>query len=105
MTSVSKESELEAIWLEFRPQTLARIDLIREAARTSLGRAADATRRRAARMEAHTLAGSAAIFGLSEGARIARKLEALLDAPGPLTAEDLSRIESLADELSLALSR
>jgi HPt (histidine-containing phosphotransfer) domain-containing protein len=104
VVSVSEEAELEAIWLEFRPQTLARIDLIRQGARGSLGQAADAVPRRTARMEAHTLAGSAAIFGMSEGARIAREMEALLDAPGVLTAEDLSRIESLADELTLALS-
>ncbi len=103
--SVSEETELEAIWLEFRPRTLARIAVIREAARGSLGQAAAASRRREARREAHTPAGSAAIFGMREGARIAREMEALLDVPGPLTAEDLSRIESLADELSLALSR
>lgn len=102
---MSEESELGAIWLEFREQTLARVDLIRADARDSLGQPADGVRRSAARREAHTLAGSAAIFGMTEGARIARELEAVLDAPRTLTAEDLSRIESLADELWLALSR
>lgn len=103
--SVSDESELEAIWLEFRPRTLARIDVIREAARAALGQAPGEARRREARIEAHTLAGSAAIFGMRDCARIAREMEALLDDPGTLTADDLSRIESLADELALALSR
>jgi HPt (histidine-containing phosphotransfer) domain-containing protein len=102
VVSVSEESELEAIWLEYRPETLARIEAIREAARRSV---ADPSRRPVARREAHTLAGSAAIFGMSEGARIAREMEALLEGPGPLSAEDLARIETLADQLSVTLSR
>ncbi len=97
--------ELASIWLEHRPQTLARLEAIRAFARALRGGAPVEERREAIRGEAHTLAGAAAIFGRSDATRIARRIEARLDDPAPLTPQEGERLATLADELGVALER
>ncbi len=97
--------ELASIWLEHRPQTLARLEAIRSFARALRGGAQVEERREAIRGEAHTLAGAAAIFGRSDATRIARRIEARLDDSAPLTAQDGEQLAALAEELGVALDR
>jgi HPt (histidine-containing phosphotransfer) domain-containing protein len=101
----SEREELSDIWEEHRPRTLARIQAIRELARRLRSGDGEGDRRAPARLEAHTLGGAAAIFGLPEGLRLARQVEARLDDPAPLTEGDGERLEVLADALHTALDR
>ncbi len=94
-------AELDAIWAEHRETTLARVASLEEALRAlSLGRLDDATRL-AARREAHTLAGSVALFGFALAARLASELEdALAVTPDDAHVAPLVvAVESLRREL------
>ena len=95
------------IWQEHWPETLARVGVIQEHARAVAARSAPdeslSRQRDQARFEAHTLAGSCAIFGRREGSRIALEIESRLDGHGPLTGEDGDRLLTLVAALRHAL--
>ena len=94
---------LAEIWAEHRATTLERVAVLdRASAALGAGTLDDPLRTEACR-EAHTLVGSAAMFGFHAAADIARVLEGRYDA-GPASGEapELSR---LARELRIALDR
>jgi len=94
---------LAEIWEEHRPGTLARVAVLERAAAALEGGALDETLRIEARREAHTLVGSAAIFGFADAAAIARVLELRYDVmPAPRDAGELGH---LAVELRAALEQ
>lgn len=101
----SEHDDLVEIWRTDRARTLARVDALDRAAVALARGELDAELRRLARVEAHTLAGTAAIFGLADASRLARECERLLDDAVPLAAADAARLRSLARDLRQALER
>jgi len=94
---------LAAIWAEHRAGTLGRVVVLERAAAALEGGALDDALRIEARREAHTLVGSAAIFGFTDAAAIARVLELRYDVmPAPRDAGELAH---LAAELRAALEQ
>lgn len=67
--------ELAAIWAEHRSTTLDRLRVLEGAAIAVLEGTLSEDLRMSARHEAHTLAGSVAFFGFTEGSALARDLE------------------------------
>jgi len=94
-----EDEELAAIWAEFRDATLARVTLLEAAAAAAAAGMLDDDTRAAARAEAHTLAGTAAIFGRAEITRLARELERSFDAPGAVGTAEGARILEAARAL------
>ena len=94
-----EDEERAAIWAEFREATLARVAALEAAAAAAAAGRLDDEGRAAARAEAHTLAGTAAIFGRAEISRLARELERALDASGPMDSADGARLLEAARAL------
>ncbi len=95
----SEHEDLVTIWEAHRETTLTRVIALEEAVRAAAEGRLDDDTRRTARREAHTLAGSVALFGFVEASRLAGELEdAFAFAPD---AADCAR---LADVLA-ALKR
>lgn len=94
-----EDDELAAIWAEFREATLARVAVLEAAAAAAAAGMLDDGARAAARAEAHTLAGTAAIFGRAEVTRLAHVLERSFDAPGAVDAAEGARLLEAARAL------
>ena len=94
-----EDEELAAIWAEFREATLARVAVLEAAAAAAAAGMLDNDARAAARAEAHTLAGTAAIFGRAEIARLARELERSFDVPGAVGSVEGARVLEAARAL------
>lgn len=95
---------MAAIWAEFQEATLRRVDAIdRAVAALSHGTLRDVDRHEA-RTEAHTLAGSTAIFDLRRASALAGELELAFgdEVTGP---GDPARLEQLARSLRRELER
>lgn len=102
---MADEDELDAIWAEHRPLTVERLDVISGAARAAAAGSLGARARQAAGAEAHTIAGAAAIFGFTEGARLAREIERTLKAEHALSEADGERLVALSEALRSELDR
>ena len=98
---MSEGDELEAIWEGDRALTLARVEVLFRAAAALERGTLTPDARRAARDEAHTLAGTAAIFGRAEVSRLAKECQRWLEAEPPVT--DASRFRDLVLALRGAL--
>ncbi|HEX5870983.1 MAG TPA: response regulator, partial [Longimicrobium sp.] len=85
-----------AVWLKYRDQVLARVDVLEAAALELMEGRLDREGRRAAEREAHKLAGSVGTFGFAEGSRLAREAETLLTGPTPPGQADALRLADLA---------
>lgn len=95
--------ELAQIWAEHRPLTVERVTVLDRAATAAAAGILTDQLRDAARREAHTLAGSVAIFGFLNASRIAHDLEQRYGAvPPPADAADLA---ALAAALRDAIDR
>lgn len=93
-----------AVWLKYRDQVLARVDVLEAAALGLLEGRLDRDARRAAEREAHKLAGSVGTFGFAEGSRLAREAETLLAGPTPPGQAEALRLADLAVALRRELS-
>lgn len=89
-------SAVAAVWLKYRDQVLARVDVLESAALGLLEGGLDRDGRRAAEREAHKLAGSVGTFGFAEGSRLAREAETLLAGPTPPGQAEALRLADLA---------
>jgi diguanylate cyclase (GGDEF)-like protein len=85
-----------AVWLKYRDQVLARVDVLESAALRLLEGRLDRDGRREAEREAHKLAGSVGTFGFAEGSRLAREAETLLTGPNPPGQAEALRLADLA---------
>lgn len=93
-----------AVWLKYRDQVLARVDVLEAAALRLLEGRLDREERRAAEREAHKLAGSVGTFGFAEGSRLAREAETLLAGPNPPGQAEALRLADLAVALRRELT-
>jgi diguanylate cyclase (GGDEF)-like protein len=89
-------SAVAAVWLKYRDQVLARVDVLESAALGLLEGRLDRDDRRAAEREAHKLAGSVGTFGFAEGSRLAREAETMLAGPTPPGQAEALRLADLA---------
>ena len=101
------ETTLARIWGQVRGTVMGRLDVLEQATVTLLeGNLPDELRQEAER-EAHKLGGLLGTFGYSEGTRLAKEMERILEAGWPLgQAEGLSLsglVVSLRDELEQPL--
>jgi diguanylate cyclase (GGDEF)-like protein len=87
---------VSAVWLKYRGQVLARVDVLEGAAMGVLEGRLDRDARREAEREAHKLAGSAGTFGFGEASRLAREAETILAGPTPPEQADALRLADLA---------
>ncbi|GAC1702751.1 MAG: hypothetical protein NVS9B6_19300 [Candidatus Limnocylindrales bacterium] len=94
---------LAAIWAEHRTGTLDRVTVLDRAAAALEEGGLDDALRLDARREAHTLLGSAAIFGLDDAATIARVLELRYETMPP--SRDAGELRHLAVALRAALEQ
>ncbi len=101
-------ARVQALWVRFQPQMLARVKSIEEALAALVESRLDDELRRRAERDAHRLAGSAGTLGRHYASVLARSLEELLTRPGPVDAMELSdalvQVESLRSELTDAPS-
>ena len=101
-------ARVQALWVRFQPQMLARVESIEEALAALVESRLDDELRRRAERDAHRLAGSAGTLGRHYASVLARSLEELLTRPGPVDAMELSdalvQVESLRSELTDAPS-
>ncbi|MEC4985980.1 MAG: response regulator [Oscillatoria sp. PMC 1068.18] len=80
-------------WTKFKQPTLIRVETIEKAiAKLASGSFSEQMRQKA-EQEAHKLAGSLGMFGLSEGSHLAREIENWLIKLGATTANNLDRSE------------
>ena len=91
---------LRAIWARRRDEVLASVDVVEEAVLEGLLGPLDDTRRKAARRQAHKLAGSAGTFGFIAAGEMARELEGVLGEPG---VDQFPRLADLVLSLRRAL--
>ncbi|WP_420128077.1 response regulator [Longimicrobium sp.] len=93
-----------AVWLKYRDQVLARVDVLEAAALRIMEGRLDREGRREAEREAHKLAGSVGTFGFAEGSRLAREAETMLAGPHAPGQGDALRLADLAVALRRELT-
>ncbi|MFN8076788.1 MAG: Hpt domain-containing protein [Kineosporiaceae bacterium] len=92
---------IERMWERFKPLAAERVGVLADCAEAAAqGRLDDALREQAA-LAAHSLAGSLGSYGLPEGSRLARAVEADLLAGVP----DWARLTATVAELRAEVSR
>jgi diguanylate cyclase (GGDEF)-like protein len=94
---------LSAIWERHRATVLAQVEVLEQAAIALTRDDLDATRRDAAKREAHKLAGSLGTFGFHAGSEHARGIERLLGAADPPGAARAPALSELVSGLSEAV--
>lgn len=92
LAGVELHDAVAALWTRHGRTLLQRVAGLEEVAALLGSGGADGERLRAARRDAHSLAGSLGMFGLGEGSARAAELEALLEesAPDPARARELA---------------
>lgn len=90
---------VEAVWQGSRGEIAARAERLEEAVGALLGGTLDQSRRADAERDAHKLAGSLGMFGLTHGSLIAGELERSLAIEGGPSAADGARLSELVLEL------
>ena len=93
-----------AVWLKYRDQVMARVDVLENAALGLLEGRLDRDARREAEREAHKLAGSVGTFGFAEASRLSREAETMLSGPTPLGQADALQLADLAVAIRRALA-
>lgn len=97
-------AELEALWMRFQDQMLARVETLGEALAALVDARMDDDLRRRAERDAHRLAGSAGTFGRHRASTFARSLEELFEGSAPIDStavpDALAMVEWLRDELA-----
>lgn len=95
---------LAALWRRTLPTFGARVEVIDEAVCALLCGVLSPEIRTAAEREAHKLAGALGTFGLPEGSRVAREIEAMLGAPEPLERRCVTDLFHLTRALRMMLA-
>lgn len=94
---------LATLWSRSQQSITDRLDVLRTAHRTLHTNVADKNARRAGADAAHKLAGILGTFGLPEGTNLARRIEAMLEAPAPIRPFDLDTLQRTIDQLQLMI--
>ncbi len=92
-------------WEAHQDKMLERLSVLEAAAAAMHVGQLSADLQHAGRSHAHKLAGSLGCFGFSEGSRIARELEHLLQLEAPLGVQQASRVVELVESLRQSLAR
>lgn len=87
---------LDSMWKKFLPEIRHRAQVIANAAQSAAAGNLTQSERDDAQSAAHKLAGTLGTFGLRRGTKLARELEQMLAAPGPLAAD---RVAGIAAEV------
>ena len=99
LTPVGSQQLLASVWKRSLPLVRQRLALLsRTAQQAEAGELTQSARREAAET-AHKLAGSLGMFGYLDGTEIARQLEILLEAEGPVP----SAVQELTHQLEAAV--
>lgn len=98
-TRESVSAAVGQLWSRARGAMLERVGVLERAAQATARGSLVVALRHQARDEAHRLAGSLGTFGLPDGTRIARELEAHFGGARYLTAEDGAQLATAAAEL------
>lgn len=93
------------IWDKFQGKFTAQVEVIAQASRALSEGELTIEWQQNAKQEAHRLAGSLGIFGFSEGSRLARQLEQLLQTPGEIAPEQVLAISELVGQLQQELTQ
>jgi HPt (histidine-containing phosphotransfer) domain-containing protein len=93
------EGPLAAIQARFGRAAEARVRVLERAARALMEGRLDTELRDRGAGEAHKLAGSLGMFGVSEGSRLAAEIEAALSSGLPLSGQDGDDLRQLVREL------
>jgi HPt (histidine-containing phosphotransfer) domain-containing protein len=83
---------IELMWKKFLPEIRHRAQVLEDAAQSAAAGKLTPTERNAAQGAAHKLAGTLGTFGLGRGTRLARELEQMWAAPGPLAVDRLAKM-------------
>ena len=98
-------AELAEIWEHCQGTITEQIAVLEQAAMALMEGTLDDELRRQAGREAHKLAGSVGTFGFTEGSRLAREIEHLLQAGGTLEQTHALRLSDLVMALLKELER
>ncbi|HEX7242249.1 MAG TPA: response regulator, partial [Longimicrobiaceae bacterium] len=93
------------LWERFRGSVLERVSVVEECALAVLEGTLDEELRRRGEREAHKLTGAVGTFGFTEGSRLAREAEGLLEGAAPLGPPQALRLSELAVALRAELER
>jgi HPt (histidine-containing phosphotransfer) domain-containing protein len=97
------DPHLKDVWAEFEGMIFQRLGTIQTAAQAAERGSLDGPTRQSALLEAHRLAGSLGTFGLSEGTRLAREIESLLERETGGGGAEAPRLTELAAALTREL--
>lgn len=86
------EALLRDLWRRKLPMVREHLNILEHASQTIAAATLTPPLRSEAAISAHKLAGSLGMFGYSEGTRLARELEHLLDAAGPPPPETFATL-------------
>lgn len=90
------------LWAKFLPEIERRVASLEAAAQALRDGSLTPELQASAHADAHKLAGSLGTFGLQQGTELARKAELMLAAP--VTANELTSLESIVNELSVLIA-
>ena len=100
-----RQSILREIWDQSRELIAQRMATLERAALAGIEDRLDGALRAEARGEAHKLAGTLGTFGLPEGSRLGRELEALLEGSRHLTQEEVLTLSQRVVALTREIER
>lgn len=93
------------VWAQFQNVIFERLDAVEKAANALRGATLTPEVRKKAALEAHRLAGSLGMFGLTEGTRVAREIERLLADAAVLAPETPHQLTELTAALRHELEK
>jgi HPt (histidine-containing phosphotransfer) domain-containing protein len=99
------QSSAARVWTQFRNVIFERLDAVEKAANALRRATLTPEVRQKAALEAHRLAGSLGMFGLTEGTRVAREIEHLLAEAAVLAPETPHRLIELTAALRHELEK
>ncbi len=82
------------IWHRFQAKVSAQVEVLEQAATSSLIQSLNLELRQQAKQDAHTLAGSLSMFGFPHGGDLARNIEQLLGSPAPLSLDQAKQFQA-----------
>jgi HPt (histidine-containing phosphotransfer) domain-containing protein len=105
-TAASEQpSSAVRVWTQFRNVIFERLDAVEKAANALRQSALTPEMRQKGVLEAHRLAGSLGMFGLTEGTQVAREIEHLLGEQAVLAPEAPQRLTELSTALRQMLEK
>lgn len=101
----AERAEMVELWERYRTRTFEKVTLLEQAAAKLLVGDLDRLLQDQAREEAHRLAGSVGSFGYTEGSRLAREIESVLQGSAPTEHAETQHLAALIAALRMDLER